>query len=437
MSGPPDGSLGRGDGSSAASSPRIGAVLLPRGGGSHGPSQLQVQPPAQHQQGMGAIFRRLSQQMLPVFGGGSGGVPAAAAAADPVAAAPQRAAAAGAAAYVELAVESSGGSSDVRGIFSHKSPAHLLAPAPPPLWAPDTSPPAVELQLVAAERSGGGSMDGTHVQQQQQEHQQHADVLDLLEAGDDLLPHAGARLQAGAADDGALAMQPQVRPLGPQPSGLSSPSSGSYSAAAASGRHLAPEAAADVFAAALGGASWQAQQQEQQQPDASGIVRRSLAGDFTACVPEQQLEQQQLASVAVPRTANGVAQPRAWSEEREHIHLDLDVLESCLPAAAAPAGSPVLLELHSPGAGAAAQAPAAPSSPLSLALLDAIPDAPSAALAGWLEAAQGAEEGEDEAEQQQLLEPLAVGTLPAGYLPSLWARYEQLDNLRRIRSVLS
>lgn len=404
-----------------------------------------------------ALLRRLSQQLLPAaLGNGS-----------IFEVGPAAVTHAAAADYLELAVESSGGS-EVQGIFSHASPAHLLAPAQPAacLWE-ETSPPPVELQLEAVPATNPRASQQVHLEQPQ---------LQLLRQ---LLQ---PELDAAGPGQGLQEQLPAI-PLAPQLSELSSPSSGDYS----------PAVGADGNGQQ---STWQQDQQPQQPPQLprEAGVRRSLAEDFVFCLPHdlhqapsppqpQQPQQRRERSVAglqalaaaqrrsgwegspvsVATSCNlrrhgSAVEPavqdasssggdaadrqRAWSvDPHGHIDLDLDLLADCLPqappSAAAPAvpaaavasvdaaaadevlfGSP---SCNSPSSGGPVVVASGPGSPLSLAL-SAVPDAPLA-VADW---------GAPLSEQQQ--QEHVVGAAVAGQYAAVAQQFEQLD-LRRIRLV--
>lgn len=395
--------------SGAGGSPRIGAVMLRR-----------------HSSGsLGALVRHLSQRLL--LGGRAEDAGPAAPEVAPLAQphhAPDAAA--------------SEGSSDVAGILPHVSPAHLLAPAQPSLWA--GSPPPVQLQLMAA--SGDSA------------HQQGDDLLLDLDLLDDLLPTAQPlagphqQLSPQQQDETAVLLQQQL-------SDLSSPTSGAYSPAVAAGRNLGgPADSGGAAPASSSGTSWQQQREAGQarslahpifdlQPTepAQPSQHQAVAG-LQALLAAQRRQGQEASPASLlvrpaaePAAAAGAAGPvaawdaagaqqpgglcPAWSMEGGHVELDLDLLEALPQAVRA-------------GSGTA-------SSTLSLALA-AIPDAAPLAVGEWdhgsahplLDSPQLSLERQQQEQQQEEGQYVLFGpSMAAQYTPML-LRFEQLD-IRRIR----
>ena len=391
-------------------SPRIGAVMLRR-----------------HSSGsLGALVRHLSQRLL--LGGR---------AEDAGPAAPEVAPLAQPYHAPDAAASEVG--SDVAGILPHVSPAHLLAPAQPSLWA--GSPPPVQLQLMAA------SGDSTH--------QQGDSLLLDLDLLDDLLPAAqpltGPHQQLSPQqDETAVLLQQQL-------SDLSSPTSGAYSPVVAAGRNLVgPADSGGAAPASSSGTSWQQQREAGQarslahpifdlQPTepAQPSQNQAVAG-LQALLAAQRRQGQEASPASLlvrpaaePAATAGAAGPAAaweaagaqqlgglrpaWSMEGGHLELDLDLLEALPQAVQA-------------GSGTA-------SSTLSLALA-AIPDAAPLAAGDWdhgsahplldspqlsLERQQQEQQQEEEGQCLVLFGP----SMAAQYTPML-LRFEQLDT-RRIR----
>lgn len=348
------------------------------------------------------LFSQLSQQLLALRSGGAGvgdaGSAAAAAGAACQASVPDSA-------YCELAMESSGGSSAVvPGVLAHASPAHLLAPAPATLWV--ASPPPEQVQVMAAERSSGGSDAGG---------QQYGD--DPLAALFDLLPAAPA-----AHGHTPLLMQHSSF-------GLSSPGSGRYSPPAAAEGCRTPGGVASSGR----GAVWERQRQAGEmrslahpiralQPD----ERQQPSAGLQALVAEHQRPHkaasplcstgtQHDAAAPATQTGDSPGLPPARGVDPGHIGHDLDLLFAALPSADGRSGA----------------CPGSPLSLLSFGLLDAVPDAPAAAVAGWLDTVLQQEQevpGRQQRDRQQ--EMVAVNCMAGHYTP-LALQFEALD-LRRL-----